>query len=213
MYETRATQFPADNSISNLIGFRSKCSRKLLLTISVVALGACSSGDNESDIDPDIAAGYLLSTKFQGENRVLSAVDADEQSQPIILLSTANGSSAQVWKLNLNENGEYNISNLSVGAEQSIDVVNDGVADKIQFAATDNVSGQNWNIVPLDNGYCQLKNNFTGSEIALDIINDEEDNRPILRATANVTGQQWRIVNRDGTTAVDELLMRCGGEE
>jgi len=179
----------------------------LYLTLSLSVLTACSS----ESTTPAVSDNYLLSTNFQGNDRVLTAVPADAGALPNILLTARDGSSTQSWQIVAKAIGGFNISNLSLGNTYSVDVLNDGVMEQIHFADAADVSGQSWNFTPLGNGYCRLTNNFTGTEISLDIVNDDNDNIPILRSNDNVVGQQWRVVNSDGTPATAEPFAQCSG--
>lgn len=184
---------------------------KTLLVTCLIAplLSACP---GETLVDPN--TDFLLSTNFQGEDRVLTAVETGTDSLPQILLADVElNSNHQFWVISRKENGSFNISNVAVGDSFSIDVVNDGVADKIKFADRGDFSGQSWNITPMDNGYCMLTNNFTGPEIALDIRNEGENNIPFLAAAGDFSGQQWRIVHPDGPLSfTEEPLSQCTGE-
>lgn len=182
------------------------------IVLIVLLLQSCGGGseDTTNSMGQDNATiGYVLSTKFQGSNRVISVVDiAGEQA---IRLANADGSNSQRWQLTSKGDGGFNFANVSVGDQYSVDVINDEFDDQIHLTDTGNFSGQTWNITPLGNGYCQLTNNFTGEGVALDILNEADKDLPYLRAAGNFTGQQWRIVNGDGSAISAEPFDQCSG--
>lgn len=179
-------------------------------------LTACSSSDDSDDTSEasetaPLEATYLLTTSFQGDDRALS-VDATTAGTETLRLTAADSGERQQWVFTSLDSGAFQITNVFVGNEFAIDVVNDGVADKIQLATTAGVNGQSWTITPLGNGFCRLTNDFTGSEIALDIRNEGNQDEPFLAPVGDFSGQFWRITNvANPALATNEVINLCVG--
>jgi len=188
----------------------------VVLVAATAFLSACTSSSPEPEVSN--VATYTLTTSFQGDGRALSATDLsvvsaeDASTVALLSLATAENASRQQWVFTKKDNGTYGISNRLIGVSHSIDVINDGVLDKIQLAATAMVSGQEWTVTPLENGYCVLTNNFTGSEIALDIRSDGDQSEPMLSAIGDFSGQHWKLTPVGNVAlATDTILNLCVG--
>lgn len=91
------------------------------------------------------------------------------------------------------ENRFYRLSNQSIGASKSLDVINDGKNNLLQLASTGQYSGQYWKIEKTANSFYRLTNQWQGRDKSLDIVNDHLDNKVQLADTGNYSGQLWRI--------------------
>ncbi|MBD2516748.1 RICIN domain-containing protein [Nostoc sp. FACHB-973] len=80
------------------------------------------------------------------------------------------------------------------GSDKCLDIINDGLNNKLTMAACGNFSGQLWSIKPSKyKGYYYLRTQFTGKNKCLDIINDGVNNKTIMATCGNFSGQLWKI--------------------
>lgn len=93
------------------------------------------------------------------------------------------------------ESGFYRLTTQWQGDGRSLDVVNDGVNNKLQLAASGNFSGQFWRITPVGDGFYRLTTQWLGEKKSLDIINDGANNKLILADSGNAAGQLWKITS------------------
>jgi len=93
----------------------------------------------------------------------------------------------------INTNIYYRLTTQWQGAGKSLDVVNDGVNNRIQLANTGNFTGQLWKLTPLPGGYYRLTTKWLGSAKSLDVVNDGKNNRLQLASTGNYSGQYWKL--------------------
>lgn len=91
--------------------------------------------------------------------------------------------------------GYYRLTTQWLGNVKSLDVVNDGINNKLQLANTSYASGQYWQITPLGDGYYRLTTQWQGENKSLDVINDGTNNKLQLAATSNASGQYWKITS------------------
>ncbi len=91
------------------------------------------------------------------------------------------------------ENDYYRLTTQWQGEGKSLDVINDGTNNKLQLAATDNLSGQAWKITAVGNGYYRLTTKWLGESKSLDVVNDGTNNKLKLAETKNASGQFWKI--------------------
>lgn len=89
----------------------------------------------------------------------------------------------------------YRLTTKWQGEGLSLDVINDGINDKLHLAITGNYSGQKWKITDLKDGYFRLTTKWQGEEMSLDIINDGTNDKIHLAKTGNYSGQKWKITN------------------
>jgi len=89
--------------------------------------------------------------------------------------------------------GFYRLTTAWQGEGKSLDVVNDGVNDKIQLAKTSSASGQFWKITPVGRGFYRLTTKWLGEDRSLDVVNDGANNRLQLAKTGDFSGQFWKI--------------------
>lgn len=94
---------------------------------------------------------------------------------------------------NIDPNAYYRLTTQWQGDGKSLDIINDGVNNKIQLADTGNYSGQFWKFTPLGNGYYRMTTQWQGEAKSLDVINDGKNNRLNLANTGNYSGQFWKI--------------------
>jgi hypothetical protein len=87
----------------------------------------------------------------------------------------------------------YRLTTMWQGDGKSLDVVNDGVNNKLQLADTGNYSGQHWKFTRIDDGYYRLTTQWQGESKSLDVVNDGTNNRLQLADTGNFSGQHWRV--------------------
>ncbi|AKI01036.1 hypothetical protein IMCC20628_02337 [Hoeflea sp. IMCC20628] len=90
----------------------------------------------------------------------------------------------------------YRLTTMWQGEGKSLDVVNDGVNNKLILADTGNYSGQYWKLTELDDGSYRLTTQWQGDGKSLDVINDGTNNRLQLADTGNYSGQHWRVVRQ-----------------
>jgi len=173
---------------------------------SAMVLSACS---DSGSTDGDSGEHYLLTTEFLGPQQALSAARAADGSPELGFGAYVANDRGAEWVLTALDGGSYRITNRAVGTTESLDVVNDGVFDRVTLAASGDFSGQQWLIGPLDNGYCRLTSAFLGEQIALDVSSDTDTPMPTLRSVDNVSGQHWRVA-RLGTGG-GPLDQRCTG--
>lgn len=91
------------------------------------------------------------------------------------------------------DNGYYRLTTQWQGEGKSLDVINDGVNNKLQLANTANASGQFWKITSVGGGYYRLTTQWLGENKSLDVVNDGVNNKLQLAATTNASGQFWKI--------------------
>ncbi|MCY0094633.1 RICIN domain-containing protein [Hoeflea ulvae] len=90
----------------------------------------------------------------------------------------------------------YRLTTMWQGEGKSLDVVNDGVNNKLILADTGNYSGQYWKVTRLDDGSYRLTTQWQGEGKSLDVVNDGTNNRLQLADTGNYSGQHWRVVRQ-----------------
>lgn len=173
------------------------------ILVPILTLSACSSSDEDPGIETAVPV-YRLTTEWQGPGQSLGLTNDVVQ-----LVDSAN-TADQKWMIVPLDGGSFRIVNSDVGSGQSLDVVNDGVFDKLTLAPTGDFSGQFWLITPLDNGYCRLTTEFLGPDLSLDIIDDELDRNISMAASGVFSGQHW-IVENISNVASDDLLPMCAG--
>jgi Ricin-type beta-trefoil lectin domain-like len=76
-----------------------------------------------------------------------------------------------------------------------LDVVNDGINNKLQLATTGAYLGQYWKFTDLNNGYYRMTTKWLGDGKSLDIVNDGVNNKIQLANSGPYTGQFWKITN------------------
>ncbi len=91
--------------------------------------------------------------------------------------------------------GYYRLTTQWQGEGKSLDVINDGVNNKLHLVNSANVTGQFWKITSLGNGYYRLTTQWQGENKSLDVVNDGTNNKLQLAATSNVSGQFWKITS------------------
>jgi len=182
--------------------------------LSILFLSACTESSSTATNAPFPT--YRLTTSFTGDDRALSVVNSTESDAteglqiPTELKFRATANDAQQrWKFVKSDDGTFTIHNQAIGDGYSLDVINDGVLNRVTMAPTANVSGQYWTITPKDNGFCQLTNDFTGSEIALDVNPDGDQDEPMLAPAGAFTGQQWRFQINNNGVSTDETILAC----
>jgi len=89
----------------------------------------------------------------------------------------------------------YRLTTQWLGEGKSLDIVNDGVNNKIQLAPTGNYSGQNWRFTSVGNGYYKLTTQWLGEGKSLDVVNDGRNNQLHMTQTANYSGQSWKLTD------------------
>ena len=90
---------------------------------------------------------YYLSTKFEGDRRVLDILNDGENNNQITLAKTGDYS-GQLWKITPNDKGYYRLTTQWRGDQYSLDVYNDkGTKSKsLVLAPSGEFSGQYWKI-------------------------------------------------------------------
>jgi hypothetical protein len=90
---------------------------------------------------------YYLSTKFEGDGRVLDILNDGKNNNQIILAKTGDYS-GQLWKITPNDKGYYRLTTQWRGDQYSLDVYNDkGTKSKsLVLAPSGEFSGQYWKI-------------------------------------------------------------------
>ena len=138
---------------------------------------------------------YYLSTKFEGDRRVLDILNDGKNNNQVILAKKGNYS-GQLWKLTPAGNGYYRLSTQWRGSGYSLDIVNDGKNNnQIVLAKTGDYSGQLWKITPNDKGYYRLTTQWRGDEYSLDVYNNEgsKSKSLVLAPSGEFSGQYWKI--------------------
>ncbi|MFK8081763.1 MAG: RICIN domain-containing protein [Granulosicoccus sp.] len=173
----------------------------LVLAVLSVSLASCSETD---EVEGDDTSRYRLSTEFLGNTQVLGVendANADNDSgfsfifQPVrndievsgVILTPRN----QEWIISRVDDRYYRISNRMVGTSLSLDIVNDGVFDRLKLAPSETRSGQEWQLTPLEDGRCRLTTEFLGAETSLDVTSDTTPPMLTMRTNGNFSGQKW----------------------
>jgi hypothetical protein len=100
--------------------------------------------------------------------------------------ATAHAQSSHLW-------------NDGAGSGQCLDIVNDGVNDKLTVVACGEYSGQAWTLVAGETpDHYKLQADFTGADRCLDVINDGANDHIRMTSCAFVTGQEWELSRRRG---------------
>jgi hypothetical protein len=119
-------------------------------------------------------------------------LDSDQNNQ--ILMTECSDTATQNWITKPIENmpNFYNIQNMKNKSEnRCVDIINDGINNKLTIEPCGNYTGQQW-LIP-DNNSSNFKNNFSGMNNCLDIINDGINNKLIMNPCGNYSGQEWSI--------------------
>jgi len=90
----------------------------------------------------------------------------------------------------------YRLTTMWQGDGKSLDVVNDGINNKLILADTGNYSGQYWKLTKLDSGYYRLTTQWQGEGKSLDVVNDGVNNKLQLADTGDYSGQNWKITGQ-----------------
>lgn len=146
---------------------------------------------------------YRLTSEWLGEGKSLSA------SGNKIKIINSKIDPIQYWNLEFIGNETYRITNQKLGTMKSLDIINDGVNNKLQMAKTNNVTGQLWKITPQTNGFYRLTTEWLGAKKSLDIINDSKKENVQMADSGNYSGQKWKFSlvssdpNKEETTEND----------
>ena len=89
--------------------------------------------------------------------------------------------------------GYHRLTNKSLGDSLSIDIVNDGVNNTLQMAATGERSGQHWLFTAVGSGFFRLTTQWQGPGRSLDVVNDGVNRFVQLAGSGNFSGQFWRV--------------------
>jgi hypothetical protein len=107
---------------------------------------------------------------------------------PIILVSLlAQDVNAQVK--------QNRLRNTLTGADNCLDIINDGDNNRPIMTKCGNVSGQRWSMTGSEKNpqAYRLQTPFTGMDKCLSIINDGENNKLIMAKCDSVPEQIWRV--------------------
>lgn len=181
-----------------------------LLAITTALMG-CGSGNSDStgpSNEVEDKAAYRMFTQFIGDEMALAATALDDGTYTFKFDTIDDLNRNQRWVIENLGDDYYRIYNDEVGGELSLDIVNDGVFDKLKLGATDDVSGQLWRITELADGNCRLTNQFLTDEVALDVTSDTDTPTLTMRSVDNVSGQQWQLEQVAGS-AEDAIDVDC----
>lgn len=89
--------------------------------------------------------------------------------------------------------GYYRLTTKWLGAEKSLDVINDGTNSNVRLAATQETVGQRWKFTPVGDGYFRITSEWLGDDRALEVAGDAKRDKVRLGAKANISGQLWKI--------------------
>ncbi|MBL9020327.1 MAG: ricin-type beta-trefoil lectin domain protein [Myxococcales bacterium] len=136
---------------------------------------------------------YDFTSKWLGTSKCIGILGNQLQLQTCSAPSSS-AAAAQEWRLIPTDSlGYYRIKNRSLGYEACLDIIADGVNDKVRMSPCTNISGQFWRLAPTsDPTYYQLKSMWLGTGKCLGIINDGVNDKVRMETCANVSGQMWR---------------------
>lgn len=160
-----------------------------------LVVGCKTDSDKDTDVittGQDAMSAYKMTTDFLGDQMALAATIVDGNTT-FTFDTRDNLQGNQIWTIEPLSSDTYRIYNEAVGGNASLDVINDGVLDRLTLAPTADVSGQIWQITELENGYCRLTNQFLTNELALDVTSDGPAPTITMQSVDNVTGQFWQI--------------------
>ena len=144
---------------------------------------------------------YYLSSRFTGEEKVLSAVKAGQVAKAELAAKRDKKASAnQSWKVTPLGNGYYRLTTKALGDGYSVDVVSDDPEkDQIQLVKTEDVSGQAWKITEEKDGYFRLTTQFKGPSLSLDVCNEGDKSKMVgLIRSNDSSGQFWMFRKASG---------------
>lgn len=170
----------------------------LVSTVTAMTMTSCTETDRTEE---NGSSRYRMTSAFTGSDLVLAAMRTEDGSFPVGFLPWihpyvdpySNDVLDREWVITSVGDNFYRITNRGLGDSLSLDVINDGVFDKLTLSPSETVSGQRWRIETQGNGYCTFSTEFLGPDMALDITSDTSEPLLTLRPVADVNGQQWLL--------------------
>ncbi len=144
---------------------------------------------------------YYLTSRFTGEEKVLSAVKAGPVAKAELAAKRDKKASAnQSWKVTSLGNGYYRLTTKALGDGYSLDVIGDDPEnDQMQLVKTGDYSGQAWKITEEKDGYFRLTTQFKGPSLSLDVCNEGDKSKMVgLIRSNDSAGQFWMFRKASG---------------
>lgn len=131
---------------------------------------------------------YRLTNIWMGEDRSLD-VNPDNLTMMMAPTSNANG---QFWKFHVQGDDVFKLSTKWQGDNKVIDVINDGVNNRMVLAKSAGYSGQYWRIEKAGNGLYRLINGWQTNK-CLDSDSEQTGYGAFLNPAGNFASQFWVI--------------------
>lgn len=144
---------------------------------------------------------YYVSSRFQGEEKVMDAVKAGPITKVELAMKRDKKNSArQLWKITPAGEGYFRLTTKLRGENYSLDVIgNDPEADQIQLIKSGNFSGQSWKITEEKDGYFRLTTELGGKALSLDVCDEGDRSKMLgLIRSNDSSGQFWRFTKAAG---------------
>ena len=131
---------------------------------------------------------YDLTSMWLGTGKCIENVSGG------VLMRNCSTSQAQEWRMIPTDMPGYvRLKNRQAGFNLCVDILNDGVNDKLHLVTCGNYGGQYWKLVPTAwPEFFQLKAMWPGDGKCLDILNDGVNEQLRMGACGNYTGQYWQ---------------------
>jgi Ricin-type beta-trefoil lectin domain len=87
------------------------------------------------------------------------------------------------------------LRNTLTGADNCLDIIEDGKNNRLTMAKCGNIAGQRWSMTSSETNpeSYRLQTPFTGKDKCLNIIDDGENNKLIMAKCSKVAGQLWKV--------------------
>ncbi len=131
---------------------------------------------------------YDLTSMWLGTGKCIETVNNG------VLMRNCTTSHTQEWRMIPTDwYGYVRLKNRQDGYGKCLDIVNDGINDKLVMADCGNYTGQFWKVVPSSwTEFFYLKNRWLGDNKCLDIINDGVNDKLRMADCGNYSGQYWK---------------------
>jgi hypothetical protein len=152
-------------------------------------------GGTEQSLSITTPLSARINAMFTGESSCLSVAQDGADTVRMAHCDASAAGRGQAWRVAPSQAaGSYTLSTTIDGATRCLDIVNDGINDRLVLAQCAYVSGQLWQLADAPyTGYVQLKTQFTGPDRCVDITNDGVNTEVRMVPCGNYSGQYWQV--------------------
>ncbi|HZH14917.1 MAG TPA: RICIN domain-containing protein [Archangium sp.] len=131
---------------------------------------------------------YDLTSMWLGTGKCIENVNDG------VLMRNCNTSHTQEWRIIPTDwSGYVLLKNRQAGYGKCLDIINDGINDKLGMTDCGNYTGQLWKVVPSSSpDFFHLKTLWLGDGKCLDILSDGVNDKLRMAPCGNYSGQYWK---------------------